>query len=319
MKTAAGLDNIKETLLNGVSHRGKYSLDIKYALEELAENYPEFKNKAKLIQTDMAVLNKTPIAHQGVLIRDINRDLQSLAGSFGKTAFYNKLVKLGSTNPELRPHIRPLLKAASNGPYEIEGSDFAVKIWDRQPHATFELYHPIANAGRPGKTVSVTTFIWYYTNRNSAWGYEGKLALQKAKDVVDAVYALEEIQEEMKASDPNVTVLSQKETRRGVDVELPTSMHIKNIDGVDIHVNLNSNPITITSDSLSESLEDGHMTYWWRVNPVYKKTLMAIAPLLESARNNIVAMKILDQNGVRYEYHSHMQSGWDSVMPLNVL
>ena len=226
------------------------------------------------------------------------------------------LVKLGSTKPELRSHIRPLLaalqskKAYGNDPYALEGADFAAKIWDHGTRFDLEFFYPISNAGRRGKVVNVIHFTWMW-NGSTAWGWEAKDALKKAHTPQAAIQALVEIGAELKTSEPDALVQQNERDVQGVRVELPASRHIKNIEGVDIFVNLNSNPITVSSKSHSEELEEMHMTYSWKINPANKNALMAIAPLLEAARDEDAAMKIMSQNGIKYEYHSYMQGGWD--------
>lgn len=233
--------------------------------------------------------------------------------------FKQALVKLGTVQPELRPHIRPLLAAIQEPkkayrqpgqPYDIEGPDFAAKIWDQGERFELQLFHPIANAGRRGKMVEVESFNWFWQGR-TAWGYTAKKELEKAHNAQAALQILERIQNEMKEAEPEAFVQQRSDTKQGVRVEIPSSMFIKNIDGVDIHINLNANPITVRSERLSNMLNEQNMTYYWTINPAAKKTLMALAPLLEAAKDDHAAMKILDQNGIKYDYNSYMQAGFD--------
>lgn len=235
-------------------------------------------------------------------------------GDFKKV--HDGLTKLGATKPYLRQHIRPLLAALKtafrydNDPYAVEGIDFAAKIYHYRGGASIEVFHPIANAGRRGKIVEKDTFSWQWSS-STAWDAEAFEALKIANGATSAIFELGAMQEEITKNDAYATVRNSEDRERGVDVEIPKSMHIKNINGVDVHVNLNSNPITVSSDSLDERLEMGHMTYWWKINPLYKKQLMAIAPLLEKARDDKAAKDILSDAGIRSDFHMHMQSGWD--------
>ena len=225
------------------------------------------------------------------------------------------LIKLGTTNPELRQHIRPLLATVSrtayrDTPYDVEGSDFAVQIEGRGRDVSIYVFHPLVNFGRRGKPVEVTGFRWMWEG-STAWDYMLKDDLKTAPNYQAAIRLIEKTQAEMQASDPEAEARNWKDVKRGVDVEIPVSLHVKNIDGADIYVNLNSNPITISSQSLNDKLEMGHMTYWWRVNPAYKKALIAVAPLLEAAKNEAEARAILGRQGIKYDYHSYMEPGWD--------
>lgn len=224
----------------------------------------------------------------------------------------DRIIRLAHQEPSLRKHLVPILRQAEDrNSFTFEGPDFGIRVsgfgWDRG----VTLYFPTSNINRKGKVVTIRNLIIENTGSTIAWAHEAEAQLRKARSIPQAEQILDQLKKDIVAAKD--TVREFKEQVKGISKDLPTpkAQRVDMIKGRDITVDLNAKPIELWSKSYSDKLDEGHMTYWFRVNPQYQKRLQALAPQLEAAKGVDEAMKILDTNGIPYDSHSYMQSGWD--------
>jgi hypothetical protein len=238
----------------------------------------------------------------------------SRAASSTRTSGRSTLIRLASSmtpGSDKRKEILAGLKLARTVDFDFEGSDFGVRHWRRR-RDDLVVYWPLANIGKRGKRVNMRSVT--VEGERTAWGHTFMDQVKRASNAKQANEMLTELLGEIRAAGEGNHVWSDRTDEvKGVDASLPTPSadKIEDIEGPDIQVDMNAKPIQISSKSHSKDLVDMRMTYWFRVHQKNRKKLHALRDELAAARDADAAMKILTDEGIKYDYHSYMMPGWD--------
>jgi hypothetical protein len=236
-----------------------------------------------------------------------------------QNALLDTLAKVASEHPETRKHIVPLLKKQAKGPwekgYDLEIGDVGILLEDGD-HDSAQVYYPLSNIGKRGKQVKTWRLSVGRSNVSStAWGFTfvDWVEERKPNSLKGVMDIWEECVSMAVADDPNRKPRSWEDTSKGIDhhLPMPSFLLVDDIKGRDVTVDLNEKPIRFYIKSTREELEKGRMVYWFRVHPRFKKKIQAIAPQIREAYGVGELGRILDANGITYDYHSYMDPMFD--------
>lgn len=210
------------------------------------------------------------------------------------------------------PTIHEAYTSYAKDSFDVEGKNWGILISQNARGYTLNFFTPTDSIGKRGKRLKVYEVqLWTANRPSTAWGATLADWLKPSMGPQAAMKVIEKVVTEAKAEGYEIT--RGENTVKGVErgLPFPAFAKVEDIQGPDITVVMNKNPIEMYSKSEGESLDESRMTYWVKINQRNRRKLQRLAPQLEVARNLDQALKILTQNKIKYDHHSYMQAGWD--------
>jgi hypothetical protein len=196
-------------------------------------------------------------------------------------------------------------------PYDLEIGDIGISYSNRDRGRFLTVFHPLSSIGKRGKRITVLTYALSGFRGEGSW-IHNMMSDLSGKSRLSPKQLEDEIERQMEIYGGEVQRVDSeqvKATSKGLPI--PQSMQVDSIDGVDITVDLNSNPIRISSRMRSDDLAVGRMTYSWEVPRRYAEKLLSLRREIEKVRGYNAMMDLLNKNGIKSKSMTYMMPGFD--------
>lgn len=190
----------------------------------------------------------------------------------------------------------------------FEGSDYMVS-YDHGPHwEVAYVVTPTENIGRRGKTVETTWYqfpivdntlpVYTFFHQGPPANANGMLRL------------LNKLVIEMRAAGHRVAVSNN--VHKGVDKSLPVPQRIQmpDIEGADIRVIMDSNPIRVYSMSSSREVSESREVISGEIPWKFRAQINALRGQIEGIKGLYALEKFLHANGIPMRVERRMDSQW---------
>lgn len=191
--------------------------------------------------------------------------------------------------------------------------NWALTYSDYGNRQDFEVYGDLENIGKRGKKVNSISLSLYQRDpqQRTAWGrtIQSKIEQLKPKSVEEVTKIIEDIYQKMKEQDNGSTLNKYPHEHKGVDDRIPDfglEGDYEDAQGEIVGVHFKKPDIRFSSKVEKSGSENGHMISDLSVKWAHVKKVDKIKDQLKAATGFDSVMKILRDNGIKYDYYSRM-------------